>query len=112
MELQTDGSPLKSAFRKRYRTMALLLATIVLVMLMLVPDGFHAEASGTGEDGMTWTLDDEDVMTVSGTGGIYDSMNYPCEGVKRMIINEGVEGFPIRNSADSPIWNTWSFRAP
>ena len=47
----------------------------------------HAEESGTCGENLTWTLDDEGTLTISGTGEIRD---YSWRPVKKVVIKPGV----------------------
>lgn len=40
--------------------------------LLTVPVGAAAVAGGTGEDGLTWPLDDQSVLTITGSGCMAD----------------------------------------
>ena len=86
------------------RMTAVLTAFCMLVVpaAPMVPDVMgtvltaHAEKSGTCGDNVTWTLDDEGTLTISGTGKMTD---YDCEDrrspftsalIKKVVIQPGV----------------------
>ena len=53
------------------------LVSIFLMMLILLPDNrtAYADTSGTCGDNLTWTLDEEGLLTISGQG---DMTDYSC----------------------------------
>ena len=68
-------------------TKLLLMALLCACLLCL-----HAYAeSGTCGDNLTWTLDDEGLLTISGTGDMTERP-WETEAVKRVVIEEGVTG--------------------
>ena len=75
----------------------LLKVTIILSILLLtvIPLSVHAETNGTCGDNLTWTLDDNGTLTISGTGDMwnytYDSRPFWIENVKNAIIQDGVK---------------------
>ena len=56
------------------RTLSLILALLMVCSLLPVSAAADAPKSGTCGDNLTWTLDDAGVLTISGTGDMY---NYP-----------------------------------
>lgn len=80
--------------------------TIILIALnMVVIPAAHAQIGGKCGDNLTWTLDDNGVFTVSGTGEMYDYENgiiYTCitdlqqwqavsNSISDIVVEEGVE---------------------
>ena len=80
------------------RVLSLTLAILILSALILsLPLSASAEESGKCGTNLTWTLDDEGTLTISGTGAMYyySYGNYaPWYGfkqnIKKVIINSGV----------------------
>ncbi len=76
----------------------ILLTILVVCVFMLGFVGIgtttvYAAESGTCGDNLTWTLDDNGVLTISGTGAMYDyDMTVPWtrNNVKSIVIEEGV----------------------
>lgn len=76
--------------------------TLSFIMLFSIIAGldfssYAAVTSGTCGDNLTWVLDDEDTLTISGTGDMANysySSNHPWyesyESIKRVIIDSGV----------------------
>ena len=60
------------------RTLSLILALLMVCSLLPVSAAADAPKSGTCGDNLTWTLDDAGVLTISGTGDMY---NYPDSNV-------------------------------
>ncbi len=60
-------------------TIILILMAAFIIGLALIPasESANAASSGTCGDDLTWTLDDDGNLTISGTGDMYD---YPCIG--------------------------------
>ena len=56
------------------RTLSLILALLMVCSLLPVSAAADAPKSGTCGENLTWTLDDAGVLTISGTGDMY---NYP-----------------------------------
>lgn len=54
------------------RTLSLILALLMVCSLMPVSAAADAPKSGTCGDNLTWTLDDAGVLTISGTGDMYN----------------------------------------
>ena len=65
---------------------------IIIVMLLVSACGLSALAAGNGACGesMTWTLDDEGVLTISGTGDMADNPIWPVSEIRRVVIGDGV----------------------
>ena len=78
------------------RMMSVLLTLCMLVSIIsAVPITASAATSGTCGDNLTWTLDDNGTLTISGTGRMWDwdSWNSPWfnnDNVKNAVINNGV----------------------
>ena len=81
--------------------MSIMLISIVLSSCLFFPKGTQATteiASGSCGDNVTWTLDDEGTLIISGTGNIYNDADYypwpPWYGnrnnIINIVINEGV----------------------
>ena len=54
------------------RKMLMLAAALMIVTVFISFFGAIAETSGTCGDNLTWFLDDNGVLTISGTGEMYD----------------------------------------
>ena len=80
-----------------------LLLTLVMVIGIFanIPITVNAATSGKCGDNLTWILDDEGTLTITGTGDMYNYTvdnsiqgRYPTHpwgaGVKKVYINEGV----------------------
>lgn len=78
---------------KKHTSLFLILA-ILFSCLTVLP--VHAESSGTCGDNLTWTLDDNGTLTISGTGDMadYSSKNFPWYNertrIKTLVIEDGV----------------------
>lgn len=76
----------------------LIVLALVAICLYLLPTEAQAVASGICGDDLTWSLDDEGTLTISGTGDMYNyssrSAPWYKTGVafRRIIIEEGVTG--------------------
>ena len=71
----------------------ILIVTITLFLLMLpMMAGAEIVDSGTCEGNLTWTLDDEGLLTISGTGSMWNSpwRNGHTNDIKQVIIKNGV----------------------
>ncbi|MBR7188641.1 MAG: hypothetical protein IKD53_08810, partial [Clostridia bacterium] len=81
---------MKRAFR--YCTMLCLFALILTGSLLLFSQPACAESSGTCGANLTWVLDDEGTLTISGTGAMtnYSSWSPWGTGVQACVIEEGV----------------------
>lgn len=74
------------------------LMVVLSMLIWCVPIIAHAATSGTCGDNVTWTLDDEGTLTISGTGdmenysyGAYDVPWYHIKNdIKTTIINNGI----------------------
>ncbi len=91
---------MKSYKIKKLTKMMLTLVLTLSMILGVIPVSdmteVYAASSGTCGENLTWTLDDEGVLTISGTG---DMMNYDDSGneapwnsyaIKQIVIDEGV----------------------
>ena len=83
------------------RVLTILLAVVMVLCSVPVAFGANIVDSGTCGDNLTWTLDDEGTLTISGTGEMYnyvleDMVNAPwcnvslSDLVKNVVINNGV----------------------
>lgn len=74
----------------------LLTLSVVLSLIAAVPVTASAAASGTCGDNLTWTLDDEGTLTISGTGKMWNwwinrnSPWYSNTNIKKVEIKQGV----------------------
>ncbi len=68
------------------------LFTVVVALFMLATPSLRAQQSGNCGDNVTWTLSDDGVLTIEGTGPMSDFRSAPWEdlSVKMAIIKEGV----------------------
>lgn len=66
--------------------------TAVMAAVLLSCTNLWAESNGKCGDNITWTLDDNGVLTISGTGKMYDYSESPWKdlSIKRGVIKEGV----------------------
>ena len=91
--------------------------TVCLILVLLLAAAFAVSAnaaeivaSGTcGADGdnLTWTLDDEGTLVISGTGPMKDYSDYGsipwyfcCASIKNAVVNDGVTSIGIRAFSD------------
>lgn len=77
--------------KKRFLSMVLAMSMLCAFMPIIA----GAEASGTCGDNVTWTLDDNGTLTISGTGamkdyGRYESPFYEISNIKKAVIENGV----------------------
>ncbi len=67
---------------------------VLLLAFLLIPAAFAAEVteSGTCGENVTWTLDSEGTLTISGTGALSTDTSYsPLKNrIKKVVIEEGV----------------------
>ena len=67
---------------------------LFVAALFALPMTTLAETSGTCGDNLTWVLDDEGTLTISGTGAMIDIWSAPWDtnvkDVKKVLINNGV----------------------
>ena len=80
---------------KNLRKFAVTLAVLLVALLCLTATVSAAEIvdSGTCGDNLTWTLDDEGTLTISGTGPMYDFSDYPPWlelDVRSVVVESGV----------------------
>lgn len=93
--------------KQRYFLSGKLISLVLIALLLsaLVIVGASAADSGTCGDGLTWTLDDNGLLTISGSGimtsspwrnaGEYDEdWNWHSTAVKTVVINNGVKNIP------------------
>ena len=85
---------------KKYRLLSILCMAMAVVCLLLLADPTEVAAatevaSGTCGDNLTWTLDDEGTLTISGTGKMYNRSYWKWydyrDNIKKVIVEEGVE---------------------
>lgn len=62
---------------------------LILSVLALFIGAAQADNSGTCGDNLTWTLDDEGTLIITGTGEMSSSPSWPHLNVKKVIIQEG-----------------------
>jgi len=69
-----------------------ILLTVLLALLLALPAMANAATSGTCGDNLTWTLDDEGLLTISGTGEMKNCSSCGPWGteVKEAMIEKGV----------------------
>ncbi|MGN0183446.1 MAG: leucine-rich repeat protein [Candidatus Ornithomonoglobus sp.] len=70
---------------------------VIIMFMSLMPVVTHAITSGTCGDNLTWTLDDDGTLTISGTGGM-DNSTYRdwygiFENVERVEVGSGVMSY-------------------
>ena len=80
---------------KNLRRLVVSLAVLLVALLCLTATVSAAEITHSGEcgDNLTWTLDDEGTLTISGTGEMDDFSDYPPWlelDVRRVIVESGV----------------------
>ena len=69
---------------------------VFMILAVLFAAGAAAETGGTCEDGLTWTLNDDGVLTVSGSGDMkdYDDYDSPWSedsgSITKIVIGDGV----------------------
>ena len=73
----------------------------ISIAMSLFPAVTFALTSGTCGDNLTWTLDDDGVLTISGVGkaGSLDGFNYD-EYVSKIVVNEGVRSMSLWRLTD------------
>ena len=66
--------------------------TAVVAAVLLSCTSLWAESNGKCGDNLTWTLDDNGVLTISGTGKMYDYRESPWKdlSIKKGVIKDGV----------------------
>ena len=66
--------------------------TAVMAAVLLSCTNLWAESNGKCGDNLTWTLDDNGVLTISGTGKMHDYSESPWKdlSIKKGVIKEGV----------------------
>ncbi len=86
------------------RLVGLLIACLLLALLLIRPaQAAEITASGQCGDDLTWTLDGDGVLTISGTGDMddyYGSTPWDRGAVKKVVIENGVTGIGV-----SAFWN-------
>ena len=79
---------------KAILTKALSIVIAAAMLLALLPAGIIASAADSGEcgDNLTWELDDEGALTISGTGAMWDYYDSPWSGmdVSSVVIGDSV----------------------
>ena len=95
----------------------------VFSLFVVFPHAVSAETSGVCGDNLTWTLDDEGTLTISGTGEMYDftayyigsSSNAPWHDrlVKKVVISDGVASIGINAFVFNTeiVYNTYKMEA-
>jgi len=69
---------------------------VTLLFVALLPTLANAEIVDSGTCGMdgdnlTWTLDDEGILTISGTGEMANGSSlFPADMIKKVVFNNGV----------------------
>ena len=69
----------------------ILAATIGLFLMILLAAGAGTAEGGTCGNGVTWTLDEQGILTISGTG-VITSHPWTADSVTQVIIEDGVTG--------------------
>lgn len=70
--------------------------TILLSLIVALPFTVSAASSGMCGENLTWSVDDDGTLTISGTGTMYDFDNYenrpPWDDltIQSLVINEGI----------------------
>ena len=77
------------------RLLSIFLAACLIFTLLPVSAFADTTASGTCGDNLTWTLDSEGILTISGTGDMYDYeyKKAPWFGdteITKIVVNSGV----------------------
>ena len=97
---------------------AVLFAVLLIALVAVLPADIYAATidSGTCGDGVTWTLDDEGTLTISGTGAMddfeYDGAPWQSYFITKVVIKSGVTGIgknsfsECRQISDVSIANT------
>ena len=91
---------MKQKIRRMERSLAMLLAVLqVLLVFAAVPVSAADDvvASGTCGDNLTWTLDSEGTLTISGTGEVSNFVFLADKRIKTVVMEHGVTG--IESSA-------------
>lgn len=68
-----------------------LIMVVAMLMTSVLCVSVNAAQSGVCGDNLTYTLDDNGILTITGTGAMYDdvwSFNY--DGIKKVVVEEGV----------------------
>lgn len=94
------------------KIIALVLSLMALLSLVL-PVAAEEVASGTCGDNLTWTLNDEGTLTISGTGDIYErhSWNVDKALVKEIVISAGVTSIGVHSFTDFEALTAVTFEA-
>ena len=70
--------------------------TVMTALFLLAAPGLRAAQSGTCGTSVTWTLDDQGVLTIEGTGAMYDYLDDSPQWTKltltEVVIKDGVTG--------------------
>ena len=80
---------LTKPFGKKLMSFVLCICMLIGV-LATMPINVSAETSGACGDNLTWTLDNNGTLTISGTGIIEDSYGWYDDEVKSIVINSGI----------------------
>ncbi len=78
----------------------IILMTIIGFLVMMFPLASYGVSSGTCGDNVTWVLNDDGILNISGTGAMYDYGNWqnlsPWDNqrssIKSIVIEEGITG--------------------
>ena len=87
------------------------LAVVAIALLSALAEGSDAVSSGKCGDDVTWTLDDDNVLTISGTGPMY---NYEYEyivdggenGLTRKNFEKVVIEYGVTSIGDNAFWQS------
>ena len=92
--------------KKRFLSLAMVLC-MLLTTVTILPITANAASSGTCGDNLTWTLDNDGTLTISGTGDMYDypwSKSSPwynlSSSIKKVIVEIGVTSIGWRAFED------------
>ena len=80
-------------FMKASKTKIAAVLLLIMLGIVLFPGkklNAAEEKSGTCGDNVTWTLDDEGTLTISGSGAMSDTAFYQRTDIKKVVIESGV----------------------